>query len=61
MNIDKYTVFQNISVGQVFIDSEGHAHQKINGKQARYFSPAFTTGYKDYEFAAEDRLRVQPT
>lgn len=60
MNITTYTEFQNIAVGQVFIDAEGHAHQKINGTQARYFSPAFTTGHMDYTFDAEDRFRVQP-
>lgn len=60
MNLDKYIEFKDIQIGQVFVDAEGFTYEKVTTLTARHRDQRYTAGYLDYEFDAEDRLRVQP-
>jgi hypothetical protein len=59
MNINAYTEFQNIKVGEKFIDADGFEYEKVSAEKARHFDARYINGHMDYEYSADDRLRVQ--
>nr|WP_175800896.1 hypothetical protein [Burkholderia anthina] len=59
MNINTYTEFKDIAVGQRFIDADGFEYEKVNEINGRHRDARYTMGFVDYMFEADDRLRVQ--
>ena len=59
MNLNIYTEFKNIAIGQFFIDADGFEYEKVNEINGRHRDVHYTRGYVDYLFEVDDRLRVQ--
>lgn len=58
-NLSMYTEFQNIEIGQKFIDADGHEYTKCSDNEGRHEDVRYVYGFMDYAFAADDHLRVQ--
>lgn len=59
MNLNKYTEFKDVLIGQKFIDADGFEYTKVSATEARHQDDRYTNGFMDYPYAADDRMRVQ--